>query len=68
MAMTGFDFDDRTMKVIESLQESFGVKTNAAVIRRALALARVVAQNADDDHSVVIVGKDDEPVKIRLAG
>jgi hypothetical protein len=66
MAMTSFVFDDRTIKAIESLKETFGVKTNAAVIRRALALAQVVAEQADDKHSILLVGKD-EPIKVNLA-
>jgi hypothetical protein len=63
--MTSFDFDDRTMKAIEALKDTFNVKTNAAVIRRALALAQVVAENADDKHSVLLIGKD-EPVRVNL--
>ncbi len=65
MSMTSFDFDDRTMKAIEALKDTFNVKTNAAVIRRALALAQVVAENADDKHSVLLIGKD-EPVRVNL--
>jgi len=68
MAMTSFVFDNRTTKAIEALKETFGVKTNAAVIRRALALARVVAEKADENHTVMVVGKNDEAVKVSLAG
>jgi hypothetical protein len=67
MAMTSFDFDERTLAAIDALKTSFGVKTNAAVVRRALALACLVADQADDKNSVVLVGRD-ETVKLSLAG
>jgi hypothetical protein len=46
MAVTSFEVDDRTLALIAQLRETFGVKTNAAVIRKALALANVASQHA----------------------
>jgi uncharacterized protein YqkB len=60
-----FTFDDQTMVAIKALQKTFDVKTNAEVINRELALAQVVAEQADDEHTVVVVGRN-EPVKVTL--
>ena len=69
MAVTSFEVDDRTLALIAQLRETFGVRTNAAVIRKALALANVVSQHADSDHTITITsGKDKPPVKVSLAG
>lgn len=69
MAVTSFEVDDRTAALIAQLREAFGVKTNAAVIRKALALANVASQHADADHTITIAPNDGKPaVKISLAG
>jgi hypothetical protein len=59
-------FPKQTIKVIESLKKTFGVDSNAEVISRALSLAQIVAESADDANSVVVVGKD-KPVKLTLS-
>lgn len=68
--VTTFEVDQRTAELIERLRETFGVKTNAAVIRKALALANVAAQYADADHTITIgqPGGQKPPVKVSLAG
>ena len=70
MPVTSFEVDDRTAELIAQLQKTFGVKTNAAVIRKALALANVASQYAGPDHTITITsGKaGDAPVKVSLAG
>lgn len=69
MAVTSFEVDERTAAAIVRLREAFGVNTNAAVIRKALALANVAAQHADADHTITIAPSDGKPaVKISLAG
>lgn len=60
-----YKFENQTLELIEKLKIPFGVYTNAEVINRAWALAEVVAEQADDQHTVVIVGRD-EPVKVNL--
>jgi hypothetical protein len=62
-----FTFQDDTIQVIEALKSTFGVSTNGEMISRALALAKVVAAEADDEHTVVLAGKDNKPIKINLA-
>jgi hypothetical protein len=68
MAQTTFDVDAATLAAIGELKEKFGVKTNAQVIRKALALARVAAQNADSENALTIVAPNYEHKKILLAG
>lgn len=70
MAMTSFDVDERTAELISQLRETFGVKTNAAVIRKALALANVASQHANSDNTITIAASDNgkSAVKVSLAG
>jgi hypothetical protein len=60
-----FSLPDQTIQIMQELKKSFGVTSNAEVISRALGLARIVAGKADDQNSVVVIGKD-EPVKLTL--
>lgn len=66
MAVTSFDVDDRTAELIAALRKKFGVNTNAAVIRRALALANLASQYADSDRTITISSAGKPPVKISL--
>jgi hypothetical protein len=68
MAVTSFDVDERTAALLAELQQTFDVKTNAAVIRKALALASIASQHAAPDHTITIAGEGQTPVKISLAG
>jgi hypothetical protein len=68
MSITGFDVDEHTAEQISRLREIFGVKTNAGVIRKALALATVASQYADADHTITIAPGEGKPsVKVFLA-
>jgi hypothetical protein len=58
MAQTSFVADSATLDAIAELKDRFGVKTNAQVLRKALALARVAAQNADDQNTLTILSPD----------
>ena len=69
MAVTSFEVDERTAALLADLQKTFGVRTNAAVIRKALALANVASQQADTDNTITITsGEGKAPVKVSLAG
>ena len=70
MAVTSFDVDERTAALLAQLQKKFGVKTNAAVIRKALALANVASQQADSDNTITISSgtRGKPPVKVSLVG
>jgi hypothetical protein len=49
MAQRTFEVDATTLKSIGELKEKFGVTSDAQVIRRALALARIATENAIGD-------------------
>jgi hypothetical protein len=70
MAVTSFEVDERTAGMIERLRGAFGVKTNAEVIRKALALASIASQHADADGTITIAPSEDgkPAVKVSLAG
>ena len=69
MAVTSFDMDERTQKSIDDLKVVFGVKTNAAVLRKALALATIAARNADKDNTVVVAqSSSGQGERVSLAG
>ncbi len=66
MPVTTFSLDERTLAAVRELQGIFGVKTNAAVLRKAIALAKITASKATPDHTVVISGGGD-PITVSLA-
>ena len=66
MPVTSFEMDERTLNAVRELQGVFGVKTNAAVLRKAIGLAIAAATKATPEHTVTISGKD-EPLTISLA-
>lgn len=67
MAQTTFAVDANTIKALESLKESFGVKTNAQVIRKALALAMVATQNKDSNNTLTILSPDGDKKQIMMS-
>ena len=68
MAQTTFEVDAATLAAISELKSAFGVSTNAAVIRKALTLARVAARSSDEDNSITIVDPNNVRTKILLSG
>jgi hypothetical protein len=71
MTVTSFEVDERTAALLADLQKTFGVKTNAAVIRKALALANVASKHAGADNTITIAPSEDgtkPAVKVSLAG
>ena len=70
MAVTSFEVDERTAALLAELQKTFGVKTNAAVRRKALAMANVASQHAGPDDTITIATSGDgkPAVKVSLAG
>lgn len=61
-----FDVDEHTAELLTRLQKTFGVDSNAAVIRKALALASIASEQAGTDHTVTIAGEGKAPVKVAL--
>lgn len=60
--------NDDTLKLLEQLKKSFAVATNTAALRRALAIARLAAENQREDHTVTLIGKDEKRREIVLNG
>ena len=66
---TSFQVDPGTAQAIDELKDVFGVTSNTAVIRKAIALARIASRNANtDDQTVTLVDKSGTPLKISLTG
>jgi hypothetical protein len=60
------DSPDETAKVLKELQLAFNVPSNTAVISRALGLARLIAREAMDDHTITIERRDGSQLQIVL--
>lgn len=63
-----FTVNGETLALLEELKGAFGVETNTAVLKRALAIARLAAKNQRDDHTISLVGKDEVRRDIVLNG
>lgn len=63
-----FTVNKKTLEVLEQLKEAFEVDTNTAALRRALAIARIAAENQRDDHTVTITGKEEKSRDFVLNG
>jgi hypothetical protein len=61
-----YQANDETDQVLRELREAFKVSTDSAAIRRALGLARVIAREAKDDHTIVIERKDGTSLRLLL--
>ena len=67
MAQTSFQLDPGTAAAIDELKGTFGVTTSTAVIRKAIALARIASRStSDDDGTITLTNKQGEPVKILM--
>ena len=58
MAQTSIEMNENTVRALEELKAFFGVKSNAAAIRRAIALAQVAKENADQKRQLTIIDAD----------
>lgn len=63
-----FVVNDQLLQTLEDLKKTFGVTSNAAVVRKALALAQVAAANASPDHTVTIGDDKERCHKVLLSG
>ncbi len=67
MKTTTVQFDERAQQEIDKLKKVFGTTTNAGVIRKAIALAVLVGEEADANHSITISGHDTRaPIRVSL--
>lgn len=60
MAQTSFDIDEKTAAALETLKGVYGVSSNAAVLKRALAIAMVASRYADKDSNIHILSEDEK--------
>lgn len=66
---TSFQVDPGTAEAIEELKTVFGTTSNTAVIRKAIALARIAARASDTgDNTVTLIDRSGDKLKISLAG
>ena len=65
--MVELTFGKSATDAIETLKSVFGVKSNAEVVSKALSLAQIIARQADDEHNILLAGKDGTPIKVSLA-
>jgi hypothetical protein len=63
-----FTVNEETLSLLNELKGAFGLETNTAVLRRALAIARIAAKNQRADHTISIIGKDEIKRDIVLNG
>ena len=61
-----FDVDSSTKEAIRDLHQRFGVTTNAAVIRKCLALGRLADRYCGKSNVLRILDENDEIVRIDL--
>ena len=57
---------DETEQVLRELRAAFELSSDRAVVRRAIALARIMAQEMNDEHKVTVLGRDGQPFSIVL--
>ena len=57
MKQISFSINSKTSRLIDSLKDDFNVTSTAAVIRRALALARICVEYKDEDNAVTFIDK-----------
>jgi hypothetical protein len=63
-----FKVNAKTLAEIEKLKKEFNVDSSAAVLRRALALARVATENSDEDNTFTFIDRKKEKQKLLLDG
>ena len=66
MTQTSFNLDKETGDAMEELKKVFGVSTNAAVFKRAIALARLSARNADENDNFTLLRPDGREMVVPL--
>ncbi len=60
---TSFEIDEKTAEALERLKVVYGVTSNAAVLKRALAIALVASKQADEDNNIHFIAKSDDGVQ-----
>ena len=64
--LTTFNFDSKLTATIEELKDSTSATSKAEIIRRAIALLKVVQDAKDRGEELVLVGEDNSQTRIIL--
>jgi len=64
--LTTFKFDSKLTATIEELKDSTSATSKAEIIRRAIALLKVVQDAKDRGEELVLVGEDNSQTRIIL--
>ena len=66
---TSYEFDRNTLDRIASLKSAFGTKTSVGVLKRAVALAHAISEQANvSDGSLVIGAADGTLFRVVIVG
>jgi len=61
-----FAVSGETVQLIQDLKNTFGVESNAAVLKRALALAKLCAEQQREDHTITMLGKEERTIVLNV--
>jgi len=63
---TTVEFSDDAIRLLEILKAKYHVKTNRAVLEKALKISAILAEEQDDMGAVIIEGKNKERTRLML--
>ena len=64
MAVTSFNMDPKLDQTLEDLKKHYGAASKAEVLRKAIALLKVVRENEQPDGSVLIRTTQNRDIKV----
>jgi hypothetical protein len=64
MAVTSFNVDPKLDQTLEDLKKHYGAASKAEVLRKAIALLKVVRENEQPDGSVLIRTSQNKDMKV----
>jgi hypothetical protein len=64
MAVTSFNVDPKLDQTLEDLKKHYGAASKAEVLRKAIALLKVVRENEQPDGSVLIRTSQNRDMKV----
>jgi hypothetical protein len=64
MAVTSFNMDPKLDQTLEDLKKHYGAASKAEVLRKAIALLKVVRENEQPDGSVLIRTTQNRDMKV----
>ena len=64
MAVTSFNVDEKLDATLESLKMHYGASSKAEILRKAIALLKVVQENEQQDGSIIIRTNRNQDMKV----